>query len=50
MDKQQSKDLQGAASVLVCQAPEYLQCAMQAADEGVKPVDIKEYCGCSSSK
>ena len=30
----------------VCQTAEYLQCAMQAADQGVRPKDIKAYCGC----
>lgn len=44
------KNAQAAANPSpICESPEYLQCAMQAADEGVKPLDIKRYCGCTAS-
>lgn len=49
MNKLEKREPVIAAASPVCESPEYLQCAMQAADEGVKPLDIKRYCGCTAS-
>lgn len=45
-----NQDNQQVKNEASCQAEEYLQCAMEAADQGVRPTEIKEHCGCDGAK